>query len=473
MKKVEKPWGYEIIYAENESYVGKILHVLKGEMLSLQYHQFKDETLYLLSGLVELLVDEGGELKKTVMKPGDTYRIKPKTKHRITGLEESDILEVSTPEVHDVVRLEDKYGRVSKNKYGVIMAGGSGVRLWPRSRRKRPKQLLDIISTEPMIKETIKRIRDVISEDNIVVVANEEHRTELEKEIPEIPDNHIVFEPTARNTATCIGLAAMLIERMNPEGVMAVFPADHLITEEETFANLLETAFELASQTDMLITLGMMPTYPETGYGYIKGGELFRSFSGFDFFVVDEFQEKPDREKAEEFLKSNEYYWNAGIFVWKARVILQSIKKHLPELHAALVEISEGLDKKVELSKLLNEIYPKIEPISIDFGVLERAENVLVVPGDIGWSDLGGWAALDGLIEKKGAGDNITWSKHINIDTKECIIYSPKKLVATIGLEGIIIVETDDALLVSTKDRAQDVKLVVEKLKESGLEEYL
>lgn len=473
MKKVEKPWGYEIIYAENESYVGKILHVLKGEMLSLQYHQFKDETLYLLQGKVELVIEEGGELKKRVLEPGDTCRVKPKTKHRISGLEESDILEVSTPEVHDVVRLEDKYGRVSKNKYGVIMAGGSGVRLWPRSRRKRPKQLLDIISTEPMIKETIKRIRDVISEDNIVVVANEEHRVELEREIPEVPAENVIFEPMAKNTATCIGLAAMLIERMNPEGVMAVFPADHLITEEEAFGNLLETAFELASQTDMLITLGMMPTYPETGYGYIKGGKLFRSFSGFDFFAVDRFQEKPERKKAEEFLKSNEYYWNAGIFVWKARTILTSIKTHLPELHAALMEISEGLDKKVELSKLLVDIYPKIEPISIDFGVLEKAENVLVVPGDIGWSDLGGWAALDGLIEKKGADDNITWSKHINIDTKECIIYSPKKLVATIGLEKIIIVETDDALLVSTKDRAQDVKLVVEKLKESGLEEYL
>jgi mannose-1-phosphate guanylyltransferase len=473
MKRIDKPWGYEIIFAQSDKYVGKILHINKGEQLSLQYHNIKDESIYLLSGVMELDIEEGGKLKKLTVKPGESFRIAPKVRHRFTGVEECDILEVSTPELHDVIRIEDKYGRINKNNFGVIMAGGHGTRFWPRSRRKRPKQLLDIISSEPMIRETIKRINKVISAENILVVANEEHRAELEKHIPEIPEKNLVFEPMAKNTATCIGVAAMLIQKINPDGIMGIFPADHLITKEDAFNNLIGRAFELASQNDSLITLGMKPTYPETGYGYIKCGKIFQSINEFDFYTVDKFIEKPERDKAENFVKSNEYYWNGGIFVWKTGTVLDSIKKYLPDLHSKVMEVSKRIDKGEELENILKDVYTEIEPISIDFGVLEHADNVLVVPSDVGWSDMGGWAALDGLIEKKGENDNISWSKHISIDTKECIIYSPKKLVATIGLEKIIIVETDDALLVSTKDRAQDVKLIVEKLKESGLEEYL
>jgi len=473
MKKIEKPWGYEIIYAHNEKYVGKILHVFKGEQLSLQYHNLKDESIYLLNGLMELTVDVDGELKKLVFSPGDTYRIEPKVRHRFSALEECDILEVSTPELHDVVRLEDKYGRIKGNHFGVIMAGGHGTRFWPRSRKKKPKQLLDIISSEPMIRETIRRINKVISADNIFVVANEEHRSEIEKHIPEIPSENIIFEPMPRNTAACIGLSAILIQKKNPEAVISVFPADHLITNEDAFVDLLNTGCELVSKNDYLLTLGMKPTYPETGYGYIKGGSLLHSFNGFDFFVVDNFEEKPERKKAEHFFKTKDYYWNGGVFVWKVNVILNAIKRYLPNLYSSLEEISSKIGNGGEFTKVLEEIYPKIEPISIDYGVLEHADNVVVAHSDIGWSDVGGWAALDNLIEKKGENDNISWSKHINIDSKECIIYSPKKLVATIGLEKIIVVETDDALLVSTKDRCQDVKLIVEKLKESGLDEYL
>lgn len=473
MKRVEKPWGYEIIFAQSEKYIGKILHINKGEQLSLQYHNIKDESIYLLNGIMELDIEEGSELKKLTVKPGESFRIKPKIRHRFTGIEDCDILEVSTPELHDVVRIEDKYGRINRNIFGVIMAGGHGTRFWPRSRRKRPKQLLDIISSEPMIKETIKRLNKVISADNIFVIANYEHRAELEKHIPEIPEDNLIFEPMPKNTATCIGMAAMLIQKINPDGIMGIFPADHLITKEDAFNNLIGRAFELASQEDSLITFGMKPTYPETGYGYIKSGKIFQSINEFDFFTVDQFTEKPDRESAEYFVKSNEYFWNGGIFVWKASIILNSIEKHLPDLYSKVMEVSKRIDKGEELGNILKDTYPSIEPISIDFGVLEHANNVLVVPSDVGWSDMGGWAALDSLIEQKGENDNISWSKHISIDTKECIIYSPKKLVATIGLEKLIIVETDDALLVSTKDRAQDVKLIVEKLKASGLEEYL
>jgi len=473
MKKIDKPWGYEILYAQSESYVGKILHINKGECISLQFHTVKDETIYLSWGSMELQVEQDGRLMTIAMKPGDTYRIMPKVRHRFIAVEECEILEVSTPQVDDVIRIEDKYGRIKKNYYAVIMAGGHGTRFWPRSRRKTPKQLLDIVSSEPMIRETVKRINRVISIDHVYIIASEEHKSELERLLPEIPSENIIFEPMAKNTATCIGLAAVLIREKNENGVMAVFPADHLILNEDGFVNAMEVSFDLAAQKDYLVTLGMKPTYPETGYGYIKKGRRFMSFSGHDFFIVDHFEEKPEKKLAEKFLKSNNYYWNGGIFVWKAAVILDSIKEYLPHNYSILMEAQKRFTGGERIEDVLRELYPDMESISIDYGVLEHADNMLVLPADIGWSDIGGWAALDTLISKKTKDNNVTWSKHISIDTKNCIIYSPKKLAATIGIENIIIVETDDAILVAAKDRSQDVKMIVDKLRESGLEEYL
>jgi mannose-1-phosphate guanylyltransferase len=473
MKRIDKPWGYEILYAESEGYLGKILHISKGECSSLQFHNFKDETIFLSQGSMELQVEENGELISILMNPGQSYRIMPKVRHRFIAIEECDVLEVSTAQLDDIVRLEDKYGRIKKNYYAVIMAGGHGTRFWPRSRKKTPKQLLDIISSEPMIRETIKRINKVISADNIYIVANEEHRHELEKLIPEIPTENLIFEPIAKNTASCIGLAAILISEKNPHGVMAVFPADHLILDEDGFTKAMEVSYDLAAQKDCLITLGMKATYPETGYGYIKKGRQYTSFNGHDFFSVDRFEEKPEKKLAEKFVKSTSYYWNGGIFIWKTGVILDSIQKYLPDNYSILMGIRERIRNKEKIEDVLRETYPRLESISIDYGVLERADNMLVLPADIGWSDIGGWAALDALISKKTKDNNVTWSRHISIDTKNCIIYSPKKLAATIGIENIIIVETDDAILVANKDRSQDVKMIIEKLKESGLEEYL
>jgi mannose-1-phosphate guanylyltransferase len=473
MKKIDKPWGYEILYAESENYVGKILHIVKGECISLQFHNYKDETIFLSQGAMELLVEENGELVSRVMSPGDSYRIMPKVRHRFIAVEDCDILEVSTAQLDDTVRIEDKYGRIKKNYYAVIMAGGHGTRFWPRSRKKTPKQLLDIISSEPMIRETIKRINKVISVDNIYIIANEEHRSELERLIPEIPTENLIFEPMARNTASCIGLAAVLIHERNPHGVMAAFPADHLILDEDGFIGAMEVGYDLAAQKDCLITLGMKATHPETGYGYIKKGRLFTSFNGHDFFSVDRFAEKPEKKQAAEFIKSKDYYWNGGIFIWKTSVILDSIKQYLPNNYSILMEIKKRIRAGQDIGVVLADTYPRLEPISIDYGVLEHADNMVVLPADIGWSDIGGWAALDALIGKKTGDNNVTWSRHISIDTKNCIIYSPKKLAATIGIENIIIVETDDAILVAAKDRSQDVKMIIDKLKESGLEEYL
>ncbi len=473
MKRIDKPWGYEILYAQSENYAGKILHILKGECISLQFHNLKDETIFLSQGSMELQVEENGTLTSILMNPGQSYRIMPRVRHRFIAIEECEILEVSTPQIDDVIRIEDKYGRIKKNYYAVIMAGGHGTRFWPRSRRKTPKQLLDIVSSDPMIRETIKRISKVISVDHIYIIANEEHRRELERLIPEIPTENLIFEPIVKNTASCIGLAAILISERNPNGVMAVFPADHLILDEDGFSKAMEVSYDLAAQKDCLITLGMKATSPETGYGYIKKGRQFISFSGHDFFTVDHFEEKPEKKLAEKFLKSDNYYWNGGIFIWKATVILDSIKKYLPDNYAILMESKERMRNGEKIEDVLIETYPRLESISIDYGVLEHADNMLVLPADIGWSDIGGWAALDALISKKTKDNNVTWSKHISIDTKNCIIYSPKKLAATIGIENIIIVETDDAILVASKDRSQDVKMIIEKLKESGLEEYL
>ena len=480
MKKVEKPWGYEIIYALSDKYCGKILHINAGEKLSLQYHVVKDETIYISNGLMELTVEVDGKLKEIAMEPGDSYHIGPMTRHRYASLKGCDVLEVSTPELDDVVRLEDSYGRIKPDRFAIIMAGGYGTRFWPLSRRKRPKQFLDIFCGVPMIKDTVRRVLRFISPDNCLIIANREHRDEIKEIITELPEENLIFEPVSRNTAACIGLGALIISKRNRDGVMGIFPSDHLISAIDTFENIVNSGFEVASKGDYLITLGMEAEYPETGYGYIKKNEEpLRTIDEIDFYGVEGFEEKPDRKRAEELIHSGDYLVNAGIFIGKADTILNSIEEYLPELHMRLMEISgrmsahAGIRGGDILDEVTDEIYPEMESISIDYGVMEKADNLLVVPSNFGWSDVGGWAELLNLEDLKDENDIVAWGETVTIDTKKSIIFSPEKLVATIGLENIIIVETKDALMVCTRERAQDIKKIVEKLEESKLKKYL
>lgn len=356
--------------------------------------------------------------------------------------------------------------------YGVIMAGGGGTRFWPLSRQTMPKQLLNLSGNDALINETINRISSFIDRKNIFIVTNERQNEPLKEVVAtNCLDEHILLEPVARNTAACIGYAAFEIIKKYGDGIMCVFPADHYIKDEIEFKNILERAIKVANDTDKLITIGIRPTFPSTGYGYINFNNDSSNYYEGQAYDVIEFIEKPNFEKAKVYVDSGKYLWNSGIFVWKVSTILENFKRFLPKVYNKLEEISKYFGTDKETVKL-KEIYPTIPSISIDYGIMERSDDVLVIPGYFGWSDVGSWDALGALYEPDENG-NIIKGEHINIDTENSILYSDKRLIATIGLNDVIVVETDDAVLVCSKNRSQDVKKIVEKLKEQGREEYI
>lgn len=352
--------------------------------------------------------------------------------------------------------------------YGVIMAGGGGTRFWPLSRREEPKQLLNLSGKDLMINETIDRIAGVADKKDIFIVTNEAQMPKMEKAVEgRVARDHILAEPAARNTAACIGYAAMEILKKYGDGIMCVFPSDHFVKNQEEFTRILGLAVEAAEREDKLITLGITPTFPSTGYGYIR---FDRSAPGVAKQVL-EFKEKPDEETAKRYLASGEYSWNSGMFVWKASTILEKFKELLPEIYACLEKIGDAMNTAEE-ARVIAEIYPTIPSISIDYGILEKSSDVLVISAEFGWNDVGSWDNLGVLYEEDENG-NVLAGNQINIDTKNCISYSGKRLIATVGVENLIIVETEDAVLVCDKSRAQDVKRIVDQLKAEGREEYL
>jgi mannose-1-phosphate guanylyltransferase len=348
--------------------------------------------------------------------------------------------------------------------FAVIMAGGRGERLWPLSTPKRPKQFLKLRGQKTMLQETVARISPLIPKESIYMVAPKEF-TRLVCEQLDIPRENIIVEPMGRNTAPCVGLAATMLEAKDPQSVMVVLPADHVIKERERFLRILAKATEVAAAEDYLVTLGIVPDRPATGYGYIRRGELLARDGEIEICRAERFIEKPNHKTAERFLEEGGYYWNSGIFIWRADVILAELERHLPELYSGLMRIKEHLGKpKPDLDRVIEEVYKEQESISIDYGVMERSSRVLVIPADIGWSDLGDWSALEAIFEKDGEG-NIIQARHLGIDTKDSIIFADKgKLIATIGLEGIVIIETERALLVMNKARAQEVREIVKRL---------
>lgn len=354
------------------------------------------------------------------------------------------------------------------NTYGVIMAGGGGTRFWPLSRQEEPKQLLNLSGKELMINETINRIATVTKRDNIFIVTNETQVPKmLEATNGRIDNTHIISEPCARNTAACIGFSAFEIIKKYGDGIMCIFPSDHYIKNQSEFTRILKEAIYVAETKDKLITLGITPTYPSTGYGYIKFDKLDNNLAK----QVIEFKEKPNEHLATEYVNSGEYAWNSGMFIWKASTILEKFKEFLPDVYACLEKIANAMNTPEE-KQVIEEVYPTIPSISIDYGIMEKCKDVLVISADFGWNDVGSWDNLGVLYEADENGNVIT-GKQINIDTKNCISYSKKRLITTIGVENLIIVETDDAVLVCDKTRAQDVKIIVEQLKAEGENQYL
>ncbi|WP_422444794.1 mannose-1-phosphate guanylyltransferase [Thermoanaerobacterium sp. DL9XJH110] len=357
--------------------------------------------------------------------------------------------------------------------YGVIMAGGGGTRFWPLSRVSTPKQFLNITGEDSMINDTIKRIKDIIPPERILIVTNKVQEKMLQQVVSdEIPAENVLVEPVGRNTAACIAYAAFVIKKRIGDAVMGVFPSDHYIKNTQEFQRVLKASCCIAEREGKLVTMGITPTFPSTGYGYIKF-DRDKTLTAEDktAYEVLEFVEKPDVPKAKTYLESGNYLWNSGMFVWKTSVILSNFERFLPRLYYKMAQIEPYLGTPEEM-RYVEEIYPTLPDISIDYGIMERAQEVVVIPGDFGWNDLGSWDSLGSVFPPDENG-NIARGDFVEIETRNSIIYSNSRLVAAVGLEDMIVVETSDALLVCPKKKAQDVKKVVEKLKKMGREELL
>lgn len=358
-------------------------------------------------------------------------------------------------------------------RYGVIMAGGGGTRFWPLSRRQRPKQLLNLSGKGLMINETLERLSKTVDWENMFIVTNASQEKLMREEVEErFPGEHILVEPAARNTSACIGYAAMEIVRKYGDGIMCVLPSDHFIKDTEEFARVLEAAVLTAEQTDALVTIGIEPAFAATGYGYIKQEKGSQTPIGDkNYSIVEEFVEKPDEETAKKYLESGEYLWNSGMFIWKASTILSYMERLLPDVYKELDTIGNSMGTEKE-RETIERIYPAIPKISIDYGIMERADHVLVIPGDFGWNDIGSLDMLH-LMKEADQDGNIRYGETLCENSKNCIVYGTDKLVAAVGLEDMIIVQTEDAVLVCPRERAQEVKNAVDRLAEQGREQYL
>lgn len=348
-----------------------------------------------------------------------------------------------------------------KMTVAVVMAGGRGERLWPLSRSYRPKQFVSWKGNS-FFRATVDRITPVVGAENIYVVTQKKYKELALKQAPFIPPSNVIIEPQGKNTAPCIGLAAVIISTLkSPEEIMIVLPADHFIGDERTFQKLIRFACRLASD-DFLVTLGITPLYPNTGYGYIHYGESHQKEGEMEAFKVLNFTEKPDLETARKYLKEGTYLWNSGIFVWKAKVILEEIEKYMPDLYRGLMKIKEKIGTPQE-KEVASKVFKNLESISIDYGVMEKTDRALVIPADMKWSDVGSWVALEEILEKDEQG-NVVLNKHLGIDTQNCIIWT-RKPVVTLGVKNLVVVEADDVIFLMPKSHNQRVRSVIEALK--------
>ncbi len=351
--------------------------------------------------------------------------------------------------------------------YAVIMAGGRGTRFWPVSRRCYPKQLLTLSQPRSMLQQTVERLQPLIPYERIIVVTTSPQAGQIKKQLPSLPAGNILVETVGRNTSAAIAMAAFYLRRKDPRAVMAVLPADHIIKKEGVFRDLLSAAARLAVERDCLITLGIKPDCPNTGYGYIVSGPKLAETENFSYNKVVSFEEKPQLEKAKKLLADGNAFWNSGMFVWRLETIMSAIQQYLPDIYQKLSSLEQDWDMAA-----LADIYPRLPSVSIDYGVMEAADNVVVFPADLGWNDLGSWASL-GELFSPDEDDNISPGKLLSLESRGLTVYSPDKLVAAVGVEDLIVVDTGDVLLICSRQRAQDVKQMVDLLEKEGLHDYL
>ena len=360
------------------------------------------------------------------------------------------------------------------NVYAVIMAGGVGSRFWPRSREKSPKQLLEILERGTMIQNTVKRIESLVDPTRTLVITNRVQKAAIAKQLPKLPQGNIIVEPIGRNTAPCIALAALFIRRLDPAAVMIVLPADHIMQDADEFRRILRLAVEVAEESKTLVTVGIQPTRPETGYGYIQvreeqdGGN---PWSPRGVRTVKTFAEKPNLETARKFLASGDFYWNSGMFVWRVDTILDQIERQLPDMWKELQRVDAAIGSD-NFDHVLENAYRIIRPISIDYGVMEKAKSVFVIPGKFGWSDVGSWDEVVRLSGKDDAGNSVKGTTYL-LQTNNTFIDAGDTFVAAIGVEDLVIIATPDAVLVCRQGASQDVKEVVDFLRRKQMTEYL
>ena len=358
----------------------------------------------------------------------------------------------------------NKHRRQKLKNVAILMAGGRGERFWPHSRFDMPKQLLSITGDECMVRKTVDRLSPFICLADIYISTTEDLFNSIKDTLPEIDYLNYILEPIGRDTAACIGLSAIILQHRykNSNTVMIALPVDHIIKEKNKFLNALEGACNLARETGNLITIGIKPLRPETGYGYILLGKEIKKNEKVTAYEVKKFTEKPDLETAKYFLKQGNYLWNSGIFVWTCKDILDAIEKEMPELFNGLVKIRKHLGT-LQKRKTMKEVFSKLNKISIDYAILEKVSNRLVVKGDFGWDDVGSWTSMDRIFHKD-KNENVVQGGYESVDTKKCVVINDKGLIVTIGLHDLVIISNGDIKLIYPKNRENDLKKIIEKI---------
>lgn len=348
--------------------------------------------------------------------------------------------------------------------YIVIMAGGTGTRLWPMSRKDQPKQLQRLISDKSMIQETLNRIIKSYSPDQIYISTNNNYKTNIQKQLPQIPKKNYIIEPMMKNTAPAIGLSAVKILKNDPSAIISTIHADHVMIKIKNFLNALGACQQMvAKHKNMIGTVGIKPTFAHTGLGYIKRAKLLTKIDKIPVYKMEKFVEKPDLAHAKQYVVSGKYSWNAGYFTFKAKSLLDDFKRHEPKIYTHLINIKKGVNTKQE-AKIIKQEFAKMPELAIDY-LIEKLNSVFVVTADLGWNDVGSWQVIQEILSKQNQVPNVERGNHVGIDNRGSLIYAQDKLIATIGLRNTIIVDTDDALLVCDKSRSQDVKKLIEKFK--------
>ena len=352
--------------------------------------------------------------------------------------------------------------------YAVVMAGGVGARFWPRSKSKKPKQLIRIFGENTMIQDTVARLDGLVKKENIYVITNRIQKPRVIEQLPQLPRKNIIDEPFGKNTAACIGLASVIVESFHKDAVILTLAADHLIKDVEGFHKTMKRAAEFAYKSKGLVTIGINPTRPETGYGYVQIDE---NHFDQDIHKVINFAEKPNLSTAKRFISSGDFLWNSGMFIWRADTILAEIEKHMEDLYEGIEVLRENVNNK-DFSETLTKVYGQLKSVSIDYGVMEKSENVYLTKGDFDWSDVGSWETVYQLSEHDDEG-NAKKGDVYTLKTTNSYIFSPKKYTAVIGVHNLIVIDTEDALLICNRKNTQDVKSVVDSLKMNNRKELL